>query len=161
MIYRFTDQSMKRAYDIHPDGRKFGFYKNFKYEFAIVESVDGNTTIINPGDHDYDITMMKPEETGDVTLAGIMDEAQLGMWCVAAFFELFIWPQAMAMNDAAIARHVSDDERIVILACCLDSFNVTDSMQIATNFVNDDIKPSFRNLGMNDVPDSYKKILES
>ena len=163
-VYRFMDKNGTRAYDIHSDGRKFGFFKNFKFDFAVVENAaETQTVLIGPGDNDYDVILGNADEIGDIKIMGTMTDEQLGLWNVGAFFELFMWPNIESIHSAAVARSATRDEKIIVVACCIETFGVDSILatQEATDFIDNNIKPSFRDLGMTDAPDSYKKILES
>lgn len=159
--YRFVDNQYLRSYDIHADGRKFGFFKDLRYNFAIVEdAAETSTSIIYSDDPDYQ-AMLDIDAAGDVVVMGFMTSEQVGLWNLAAWFELFLWKDVSGCDAKAVAAGESNDIRIKILTYHLQGHGVdaVTAQSIATDYVTNGTKPSFRNLGLADAPALFSQML--
>lgn len=158
-VYRYVDKNYNRTFDVHSDGRKFGFFKDLRYNYAIVESADETTTtMIFPGDVDYD-TMLAVDTTGDIASTVYMSDAQIGLWDLAAWFELALWNAVSSMDQVAVTNSADTTFRQNAISYFLQSRGIAEATatQIAGDYVTSAIKPSFRNLGLTDAPLLFKQ----
>jgi len=159
-ITRHRQIGGKGILDCFSDGRCYAYWKGDRATEAIIKiEEDDTTSIINFMSPDF-AEIEEPSANPDISLDGlhVMDETKLHIWRVTIWFEFFWWPQIATVWQSTLTE--TTECQIQILKGAMDAWYTDPSLSLAlaTNLVNNSIKPKYTEVGISDIPELFIRL---
>lgn len=159
-ITRYREFRGKGILDEFPDGRSYAYFTGDRAVEAIIKIESDNTTSIIDYTHPDFSVLEAPAADPNDSLAGleIMNEARHHKWRLSIWFEFFWWPQVATVWQSNLTE--TREYQIQIAKGAMDAWytDPTLSLALATNLVDNSVKPKFTEIGITDIPFLFVRL---
>jgi len=158
-VIRYLDSNGGPAVvDLYPDNRRFTYFDDERFEeFIIVVNPDNTSSVVGPGDPDYDL-QITTDMTGDIQEVRTFSAQQKRDWGLVVWYEIFIRPNILTIYQATSGDNRNNRIRSLTAALGAWYIDLATAQTLATNLVDNTVEPTFDQLGRTTPPAAFREL---